>query len=264
MSLLALKLLLPPALVGLASLAGQRWGHRMGGLFAALPIVAGPALLLYALEEGPAFAAAAARSSLLGLCPLAGFCVVDAAVARWTGGLLREVSASLSLAAGWVAFLALAFLLMPLEVPAWACVPAGAAALVAGLSLLPGVPGDGRPPARHHPGLELALRMLAAAALVTGLTGLAGRLGPTFSGLLTPFPVASSVVVAGAHLADGPGALPETLRGFLSGLFGFVVFLAALAAGLERLGLAASFSLGIMGSAGAAAVVAWRPWGRTR
>ncbi len=61
MSLLALKLLLSPALVGAASAAGRRFAPRVAGLAAALPIVAGPVLLFYALEQGTAFGAAAAR-----------------------------------------------------------------------------------------------------------------------------------------------------------------------------------------------------------
>ena len=248
MQLLIVKLLLSPALVGAASLAGRRWGPRVAGLAAALPIVAGPILFFYAVEQGAAFASSAARSTLVGLVPLTVFCVVDAAVARTALRLPRRVAAPLSLVSGWAAFLASAALLRPLHLPAWACAPVGAAAVVAGLALLPEVPGDGQPPLRHHPAMELALRMAAAALLVTALTGLAAHLGPTWSGLLTPFPVASSVVVIGAHLADGPESLPETLRGFLLGLFGFVAFLAVLTFGLLPFGVAGAFSLGVAAS----------------
>lgn len=38
--ILLLKLLLAPALVVGSSLAGRRWGPRVSGMFAALPIVA--------------------------------------------------------------------------------------------------------------------------------------------------------------------------------------------------------------------------------
>ena len=259
MDLLAWKLLLAPSLVGAAFLAGRRWGPRAGGLAAALPIVAGPALLFYALEQGPAFAASAARSTLIGLVPLTAFCLVHAALAR-SLRLPRRWGAPLCLVSGWAAFLACAALLRPLRLPGWGCTAAGAASLLAGLLLLPGIDGDGQPPLRHHPAVELALRMAAAAALVTGLTGIAGRVGPAWSGLLTPFPVASSVVVIGTHLADGPGALPATLRGFLLGLFGFVAFLTVLWLGLGPLGIAAAFSLGLAASLAIAAAVAARAW----
>lgn len=256
MSLLALKVLLAPALVGAASLVGRRFGPRAGGLAAALPIVAGPTLLFFALEQGPAFGAAAARSTLVGLVPLTAFCLVHARLARALR-LPRPLAAPLCLAAGWAAFLAVAALLRPVHVPPWAAPLAGAAALAAGLALVPDVPSDGAAPRRHHPLLALALRMLAAAALVTALTALAGRLGPTWSGLLTPFPVASSVVVIGTHLADGPARLAETLRGFLLGLQGFVAFLTTLAFGLAPLGLAGAFAIGLAASLGVSAVAAW-------
>jgi hypothetical protein len=264
LSLLALKLLLAPALVGAASLAGHRFGPRVAGLAAALPIVAGPALLFYAVEQGRPFAAAAALGSLVGLVPLTAFCLAHASLARATSRLPRRLSAPLCLAGGWAAFLAAAALLRPLAVPAWAAPAVGVAALAAGLALLPAVPGDGQPPLRHHPGVELGLRMLAAALLVTTLTALAARLGPTWSGLLTPFPVASSVVVIGAHLADGPQTLGETVRGFLLGLHGFVAFLTVLAFGLAALGTAAAFGLGLCASLAIAAIAASRPWRRWR
>jgi hypothetical protein len=248
MRLLLVKLLLSPALVGAAWLAGRRFGPRVAGLLVALPIVAGPILFFYALEQGAAFAASAARSTLLGLVPLTAFCLVDAAVARQLVRLPRRFAAPASLVSGWIAFLLLAALLRPVHLPAWACTAAGAAALVVGVALVPAVPPDGQPPLGHHPALELALRMAAAALLVTALTGLADSLGATWSGLLTPFPVASSVVVMGAHLADGPESLPETVRGFLLGLFGFVAFLTVLARGLGPLGVAGAFSVAVVAS----------------
>ncbi len=248
MQLLTVKLLLAPALVGGAWAVGRRWGPRVGGLAAALPIVAGPILFFYAIEQGRDFAASAARGTLVGLIPLTAFCVTDAALARALLRLPRRLAAPLSLGSGWAVFLAVAALLRPVRVPAWACTGVGVAALLAGLALVPEVPDDGQAPLHHHPALELLLRMAAAALLVTLLTGLAAALGPTWSGLLTPFPVASSVVVIGAHLAEGPDSVPETLRGFLLGLFGFVAFLTVLAWGLEPLGTGAAFGLGLVAS----------------
>ncbi|MEV6932252.1 hypothetical protein AB0M46_48255 [Dactylosporangium sp. NPDC051485] len=78
---LVLKLLLAPLLVAGSSLAGRRWGAQVAGVLVALPIVAGPILLIACLEHGPAFGARAAASALLGLvslalfaCRLAGCC----------------------------------------------------------------------------------------------------------------------------------------------------------------------------------------------
>ena len=260
LDLVVAKLLLAPALVGLAALAGRRWGPRAAGLASALPIVAGPILLFYALEQGPAFASSAASGALVGLVPLTVFCLAHATLARAAVRLPRCWSAPLCLAGGWAAFLAAAAALHPLPVPAWLAPPVGAAALGAGLALVRDPPADGRAAARHHPALEAGLRMAAAALLLTALTGLAARLGPAWSGLLTPFPVASSVLLAFGHLADGPACLGAAVRGFLLGLFGFVAFLAVLSFTLVPLGLGAAFALGLGAGLPVAAVVAAAPW----
>lgn len=262
--LLALKLLLAPALVGLASLTGRRFGPRAAGLAASLPIVAGPALLFFALEQGTLFAARAASGALLGLVPLSLFCLVHLRLAHKASRLPRGLSAPLCLLSGWAAFLAAALALRPLPVPSWAAPLVGAFALVAGLVLAPSPADDGQVSARHHPALELLLRMLSAALLLATLTGLAARLGPVSSGLLTPFPVASSVLVLGTHLAEGPSSLCELVRGFLFGLFGFVAFLAVLSVALVPLGAAKAFALGLCGSLFVAALLSVRPWRRAR
>ena len=91
MSLLVVKLTLAPALVVGSSLAGRRWGHEVSGLLVALPLVAGPILLITELEHGRHFAADTAAASLLGLVALASFVVVFAQVARragWLGAVL--------------------------------------------------------------------------------------------------------------------------------------------------------------------------------
>ena len=82
MALLAVKLLLAPSFVVVASLASRRFGPRVGGLIAGLPVVAGPILLAYAIAHGSAFAAAAAVGTLMGLVSLIAFVVVYAHLAR--------------------------------------------------------------------------------------------------------------------------------------------------------------------------------------
>jgi hypothetical protein len=62
--MLLARLLLVPLLVVLLTLAGRRWGPAVAGWLTGFPIVAGPILLLIALEQGPAFASHAALWSL--------------------------------------------------------------------------------------------------------------------------------------------------------------------------------------------------------
>jgi len=89
------------------------------------------------------------------------------------------------------------------------------------------MPDDGGAPAPSSarvPAWDLPARALATAALVVGLTGAAGGLGARMTGVLTPFPVAMSVLAAFVLAQSGPRAANELLRGFLRGAAGFAAF----------------------------------------
>jgi hypothetical protein len=72
-AIVALKLLLAPMLIALASLAARRWGPSVGGWLVALPLTSGPVLFFLALDHGASFAAAAAVGALAGLAAIAAF-----------------------------------------------------------------------------------------------------------------------------------------------------------------------------------------------
>ena len=67
-----------PLLVVSVSLAARRWGTRIGGLLTGFPIVSGPALFFFAVEQGEAFAAEAARAVVVSLLAVTVFSVVYA------------------------------------------------------------------------------------------------------------------------------------------------------------------------------------------
>src|ERR1700758_967044 len=96
---LLVKLLLAPSFVVGASLTARRFGPRVGGLVAGLPVVAGPILLAYALGHGPGFAGGAAAGTLLGLVSLIAFSVVY-------GRLAGRLGWAPCMLAGWLAFAA--------------------------------------------------------------------------------------------------------------------------------------------------------------
>jgi hypothetical protein len=50
-NLLLLKLVLTPALIALASLAGRRWGHAVSGWIVALPLTTGPIVFFLGLSR---------------------------------------------------------------------------------------------------------------------------------------------------------------------------------------------------------------------
>jgi hypothetical protein len=210
-----LKLVLVPALVASVSLAARRWGPRVAGLLAALPIVTGPALLFFAIEQGGPFAAEAARGALAALVGVAGAGLAYS----WTS--LRAAWPA-SLVASWATFTALTLVLHAFRLDAAPALVAACASFAAVSRLLPAVTG-----ARATPrpwAFDLPLRMLSAMTLVVIVTELADRLGPGLSGAFTPFPVTLTVLLAFTHAREGAATAIRFLRGFLTGMWSFATF----------------------------------------
>ncbi len=241
MPLLLVKLTLAPALVVGSSLAGRRWGHEVSGLLVALPLVAGPILLITELEHGAHFASRAAAASLLGLVALASFVVVFARVSRrrhWP----------LAVAIGWLAFLAVALGFSAIAPPAGIGLAVALGAYTLAPRLMPPDPHLDSTSDAELPVWDLPARALATAALVLALTGAAAGLGPTLTGVLTPFPISNTVLAVFVLVLEGPAHANAFLRGFLRGAFGFVAFCFLVAVLLVPLGAAAAFSLALSGA----------------
>lgn len=235
MSVLIAKVLLAPAFVVAASLAARRYGPRVGGLIGGLPVVAGPILLVFALDHGAAFGARAAAGTLLGIVSLCTFLTVYARLAS-------RASWIVSLLAGWGSFFAMTALLDTVSLGA------GAALMVVLLAL--GLTQRALPRPRERPAggfspprWDLPLRALSALALVLALTALAGQLGAQLSGLLAPFPVIGSVLAVFTHTQHGEQDLLRIVRGFALGLVAYALFCFTLAVSLDALGIAAGFLL---------------------
>jgi hypothetical protein len=249
MNLLYYKLTIAPLLVVGATLAGRRWGQVASGLVAGFPIVAGPVLVFFALEQGNLFAAGAAQDTLLGLVSLSFFIVVYGWRA-WAGA--TPVACAL---AGWLGF-ALGTLLIGrvhASLPKaliWALL-----ALFLARKSLPTVKDDQEP--GPPSAWDLPLRALAAAAMVLGLTYFADYLGPRISGFLTPFPVASTVLTVFAHTQGGGAAAESVLKGLLLALNAFAGFCVVLAWTLPTHSIAVSFSLALAAATVIQALLFW-------
>ena len=102
------------------------------------------------------------------------------------------------------------------------------------------------------------MRMASAAGLILLLTALADRLGPSLTGLLTPFPVAIAIIAAFTHTQRGVDPVIAFFRGFLPALVSFGLFCVVLAAGLERLGLADALPLALALQLSTQSVTLWR------
>jgi hypothetical protein len=234
-SVLIAKVVLAPAFVVAASLAARRYGPRVGGLIGGLPVVAGPILLVFALDHGTAFAAHAAAGTLLGIVSLCTFLIV---YARLAGHAAWPVS----LLAGWGAFFAMTAALDMVSLGAGAALAVVLVALWLTQRALPRPREHARSDATP-PAWDLPLRALSALALVLALTALAGRLGPQLSGLLAPFPVIGSVLAVFTHTQHGEDQLLRIVRGFALGLVAYALFCFTLAVSLEALGITAGFLL---------------------
>ncbi|MGC4064621.1 MAG: hypothetical protein QM784_08250 [Polyangiaceae bacterium] len=242
--ILLLKLLLAPTLVGLVSIAVARLGEKVGGIIAAFPMVSGPVLFLFALEQGPAFTVRAAHHSLFGLVSLVAYCLTYARTAQ----LIRSSAAPLvCLMVGWATFGLVTFGAERANLPEALGMPVALLAIVVGVRLLPRVETlpPTRPQRKPRAIQYLLPRMLSAAALVYGLSEAATVLGPRFSGLLTPFPVASTVLLVATHRELGVAGMVRWLHGFVTGLGGYVAFVSILAWTLVGGGLAFGFAMGL-------------------
>ena len=157
--LLLLRLTLVPVFIAIVTLAARKWGPRAAGFVTALPAVAGPTLGFYAVQQGHAFAANAARGSLIGLVSAA-----YAHASRRRGWLACVLI-------GWLAFGIVTIAALGVTVNAVSALLIAVIALLVARALMPR-PGSaqGNWPA---PAWDLPVRMISAAALVFVLTALA-------------------------------------------------------------------------------------------
>ena len=188
------------------------------------------------MEQGAQFAAEAAHGTLLALISVSSYAVVYAHASRrmgWPGALALAGIA-------WAATTAVTYT-NPIPV-----LP-GLGALIGGCALahwlMPGVSG---PVIRGvSPRSDLVLRMSAAATLVLVLTSAAAWLGPSLSGFLASFPLATTILIAFTHAQHGPASVVAFFRGFLPVLPMFGVFCVVLTGTLGSMPLAAAFALAL-------------------
>jgi hypothetical protein len=243
LTILALKLVLTPALIAIATIVGRRWGPSIGGWLVGLPFTSGPVSFFLALEQGAAFAADAGAGFVAGAAAAGVF-----ALAYATGA--RRAPWPLTLAAASVVYLALALALSFAPLDAGLPTPLAPTfvgtliVLATAIRLIP-VPGM-RDVGTTSPRWDLPARMVVATALVVGITAAAPHLGPRLTGLLTTYPIYASVLVAFAHAQRGREAAIGVVRGLCFGLFAFASFFLVLAALLEQAGIAVAFAAAVI------------------
>jgi hypothetical protein len=238
MDIFTLKLILTPALIGLVSLAGRRWGAFISGWLVGLPLTSGPIVFFLAIDHDPAFAAAASLGIMSGALSQATFCLAYS----WACVRLRW---STALPLGLAAFGAVTVFFNVFRPPIeWLFL-----LTVFGLSVIYRV----MPPAEEVvvrvkplPGWDIPARMVVATLFVVGLTEAAKHLGPHLTGLLAPFPLDALILAVFSQHFDGPPAAIRVLKGMVQGLFSFALFFLIVGEFTEKAGIGTSLLLAIV------------------
>ena len=241
MNILLLKVTLMPSVIALVTLAIRKWGNRAGGLIGSMPWIAGPILLFFILEQGKAFGIRSIQGSMTGILALISFCYSYSALSRkftWLPTLL--------LSYGVYTITAITFNYLQLSL--WLSYGVVLICILLSLRFFP-VPGNTKITPKRLP-FDIPIRMLVATLFVLVITGLAAVLGPNWSGILTPFPILTSILAIFTHTLQGSDATILTLRGLLIGLFGFTTFLLLQAFLLPEFSVALSFGLAFLVNAG--------------
>jgi uncharacterized membrane protein (GlpM family) len=236
--LLALKLVLVPAFLLLVSLASRRWGPVVAGWLAGFPVVAGPIVLLVALEHGELFASMASSAALAAVFASVAFYL---AYTHAACGLRLQWPAALFVAL--CVWTAAAFLLAQLPNSAPLSLLVAAITLVVGPRLFPAVALPSVP--RPITSSDLVVRMLAGALLTLLVTELAETVGSQWSGLLAVVPLLGSVLAVFSHRSQGAAFTTTLLRAMTTGLYSLASFFVVLSFALPTLGIAVSFVLGV-------------------
>ena len=246
--MLALKLVLVPAFLLLITLASRRWGPVVAGWLAGLPVVAGPIVLLVALERGDAFASMVSSAALSAVFASVVFYLAYTHAAirltlAWPGALFVALCA-------WT-LAAFALSLLPNSAPVSLLI--AVATLMVGPRLFPRLtlPSVARPATTG----DLAIRMLAGAVLTLLVTGLADTVGSQWSGLLAVVPLLGSVLAVFSHRNQGAAFTTTLLRAMTTGLYSLAAFFVVLSFALDRLGTVVSFSLGVAVAVAAQGVI---------
>jgi hypothetical protein len=219
-ALLALKLLLAPLAVLLASLVSKRYGHVVGGVLSGFPMIAAPVTGALLLDHPSAHVTAIAFASVAGLTATGGFIAAFAWVAKtgkpWWVCLLGAA----------LAFLSIAFALQALDLSLPMAVALGIAAPWCARFTLPRVAAPSQTP--NIPASELALRVSGAFVMAAALLLSAGKTPAWLSGLLIAWPITGSILPCFTQNLIGPNATVAFFSGFSRGLVGMCTFFCTL------------------------------------
>ncbi len=267
--MIAVKLIAVPVVIWLASYAGRRWGHRVSGLISGFPLIAAPIVLFLSFSAPREFVADTAWFTMAAAPAMGVHCLIYAWLARLQ--LPRKFHWAICLSCAWIGCVATQWLLSgwviksalgesALGKSAWGGALALGAMLLAAC-LMPRIRGIAGVP--RIPASEIVVRMLAALAIAATVMIGAEMFGPRVSGMLLSFPITASVLPVFTLYLYGESATIKLLKGFLTGLLGFVPYFCVFAMLIEPLGAWPAFIGGALASVASVAVaLGWQSWRR--
>lgn len=223
-----------PSVIALVTLAIRKWGSKAGGLIGSMPWVAGPILLFFILEQGTAFGIHSIQGAMTGILALISFCVSYAAFSRKLTGLP-------TLLISYVLYTVTALVFNYLQLGLLVSYGIVISSILISLRFFPSPIGS--PVVARRLPFDIPIRMVVATLFVLAITQLASVLGPNWSGILTPFPIMTTILAIFSHTLQGSRAAIATLRGLVIGLLGFTTFLFLQAFLLKEFSVALSFGL---------------------
>ncbi len=234
MSLLIFKLTITPLLIALNSLVGRKWGSVVSGFMTGLPLTSGPVSVFLALQSGNAFAAQSAIGTIGGKVSVDVLCLVY----FW---LCQRFSWRITLGMAFAAFIATTVLWNQFALSLW---PTFIASVIAIVLLVQLMPKRAATFSKTQSALwDIPARMVLATAFVLLITGVANRLGPQLSGLITPFPIFVTLLTVFTHRLHGPTAAQQYLRSFVIGSLSFSVFFLVVGLLLVSMGSLLTYAL---------------------
>ncbi len=239
MNTLLIKIIMMPLVIGGVTIASKKWGNSVGGMIASMPWIAGPIMLFFTLEQGVDFAVNSVKGIMIGVIGVLAFCfayIYAALTSKWY----------VSLFFAYLAFVTTTVLLKICEnlvnLDSWFVI-----AVVVSLISLKAFPKlEPQESTGQRLKHDIYLRMLIITVFVTLITYLAKILGPTWSGILTPFPIITAILAAFTHYTQGAYGTSIILRGILTGLIGFATFLFLQAKFLPNFPIAIAFAIAIV------------------
>lgn len=206
---------MPPLIAGV-TMAVRKWGEGFGGFIGGFPWIAGPISFFIAIEHGAPFAVSTIPSALLGSIGTIFFALVYAVSSSrltWLPSVLIS----------YLAFFIVALASLGRTVSISVAIVLNLIVLTGVLYIFP--KSEKKTESKKQPVYDIPLRMLVATFFVVILTQAADYLGPTWSGILTPFPIMTSTLAVFTHAQQGPQAAARILYGLLLAGYGFVAFL---------------------------------------